>query len=243
MYISESYLDFVIKKIEELKNTQIDNINKAAEIIAKSCIDGGRLYVFGSGHSHIVAEEIYARAGGLALVKAMLEPELMLHEMPNKSTYLERLTGYSAGILKLYKVDCKDTVMVISNSGRNAVPIEMAIGAKKIRCKVIVITSMRHSSVVNSRHSSGLRLFEIGDVVIDNCAEFGDASFKINGLDTPIGPISTISGTTIAQTLISTAVDIMIKNGFKPPIFKSSNVDGADKYNNDLFDKFYSSIK
>ena len=243
MDVTEKYLDYIMSKLQELKSLQSDNIKKAAGFIAESCISGGRFYIFGTGHSHLVAEELYIRAGGLALVKAILEPSLMLHEMPNKSTYLERLDGYSSALLKLYKVDSKDTLMVISNSGRNPAPVEMAIEAKKIGCKVIALTSMKHSSKVESRHKSGLRLFEAADVAIDNCADFGDAAFKVDGADNKTGPVSDIMGTTIAQTLIVTAVDIMVKMGFKPPIFKSSNVDGADEYNNALFDKYYGFIK
>lgn len=93
--IINKYLDFVISKLKEVQETQSQNIEKAADLIVESCKKGGRFYVFGSGHSHMVAEELYIRAGGLAYVQGILPPELMLHEMPNKSTYLERLDGYS----------------------------------------------------------------------------------------------------------------------------------------------------
>lgn len=243
MSTTQNYLEFVIGKLKEIKDTQSDNIIKAAEFVSESCINGGRFYVFGSGHSHMVAEEIYIRAGGLAFVKAIGEPSLMLHEMPNKSTYLERLDGYSSALLKLYKVDSKDTIMIISNSGRNPVPVEMAVEAKKIGCRVVALTSMQHSSKVTSRHSSGKRLFEAADVTIDNCAEFGDASYYVKGVETPVGPTSDATGTAIAQTLIATAVEMMAARGFNPPIFKSSNVDGADEYNDMLFDKYYGYTK
>lgn len=239
MLVSEKYLEFVIEKLQDVKNTQLNNISEAAGCIAEACMNGGKFFVFGSGHSHIVAEEIYLRAGGLALVKAILEPELMLHETPNKSTHLERLAGYSSAILKLHKVSGKDVIMIISNSGRNIVPVEMAIEAKKIGCKVIAITSMKHSSKVTSRHESGLRLFEVADVIIDNCAEFGDAAYKVGGMETTTGPTSDITGTAIAQTLITSSIDIMVNKAFNPPIFKSSNTDNADEYNNSLFDKYY----
>jgi uncharacterized phosphosugar-binding protein len=243
MSISENYLDYVISKLIKLKESQREKITEAAGFIADSCIAGGRFYVFGSGHSHMVAEEIYIRAGGLAFVKAILEPSLMLHEMPNKSTYLERLDGYSSALLKLYKVEPKDTLMVISNSGRNPVPVEMVLEAKKIGCRVIAVTSMEHSSKVSSRHNSGLKMYEAADVTIDNCADFGDAAYIVEGAGAPTGPISDIVGTAIAQTLIVTAVEAMVKRGFDPPIFKSSNVDGADDYNDMLFDKYYGYMK
>jgi uncharacterized phosphosugar-binding protein len=140
-------------------------------------------------------------------------------------------------------VEPKDTLMVISNSGRNPVPVEMVLEAKKIGCRVIAVTSMEHSSKVSSRHNSGLKMYEAADVTIDNCADFGDAAYIVEGAGAPTGPISDIVGTAIAQTLIVTAVEAMVKRGFDPPIFKSSNVDGADDYNDMLFDKYYGYMK
>lgn len=235
----QTYLQFVINKLHETLTTQSENIAKAAEFVSESCLDEGRFYVFGSGHSHMVAEEIYIRAGGLAYVKAILPPELMLHEMPNKSTYLERLDGYSTSILNLYKADAKDSIMIISNSGRNNVPVEMALAAKEKGMKVIALTSLRHSRNTTSRHACGKNLYELADITIDNGAEIGDAAFQIEGLETPVGPTSDAIGIAIAQALIAQSVDNLVKKGKNPPVFRSSNVDGADEYNNELFDKYY----
>lgn len=243
MSVPERYFDFVISLMEEIKNTQKENIIKAAELVADSVMKGGRFYVFGTGHSHMVAEEIYLRAGGAAFVKAILEPSLMLHEMPNKSTYLERLEGYAKVLLRLHKVDEKDTLMVVSNSGRNAIPVEMALGAKKLGASVIALTSLKHSSLVTSRHKSGKKLYEVADVTIDNCGEMGDAVFHIDGLKTATGPTSDSTGTAIAQALIATTLDILVKRGYESPVFVSSNVDGADEINDRLFDKYYGFIK
>jgi uncharacterized phosphosugar-binding protein len=239
MSSAKRYLTYVRDKIDELIETQSENIEKAAEFVCETCLQDGRFYVFGSGHSHMVAEEIYIRAGGLAFVKAILPEEVMLHQMPNKSTYLERIEGYSSAILNLYKVDAKDTIMIISNSGRNAVPVEMALAAKEKGLKVIAITSLSHSKETTSRHSSGKKLYELADVVIDNCAEKGDAAFDIPGTDSKVGPTSDAMGVAIAQALIAQTVENLVAKGFNPPIFKSSNVDGADKYNDALFDKYY----
>ena len=195
--------------------------------------------MFGSGHSHMIAEELYLRAGGLALVHGILPAELMLHEMANKSTYLERIEGYSQALVELYRVEAKDTVMVISNSGRNAVPVEMCLAAKEKGAKVIAMTSMKHSASCTSRHSFGKKMYEIADVTIDNCADPGDAAFPIEGLNSTIGPTSSITGITIAQALICQVVDNLVKAGIEPPVFKSSNVDGGDEHNNRMFDKYY----
>jgi len=239
----DKYLEFLIEKVTEVKETQRDNIKAAADLVAESCKSGGRFYVFGSGHSHMVAEDIYIRAGGLAYVKAILPPELMLHQMPNKSTYLERLEGYSEAILSLYHIDDKDTLMVISNSGRNNVPVEMCLAAKKAGTKVIALTSLKHAGSSPSRHKSGKRIHEIADVVIDNVAEAGDAGFYMDGFETPLGPTSDFTGTAIAQAIIISVIENLISNGIEPPVFRSSNVDGADEYNNAVFNKFYGYVK
>lgn len=233
------YLEFVDEKVKRVMEEELSNIEIASKHIAKSCMEGGRFYVFGSGHSHMIAEEIYIRAGGLAFVKAILPEELMLHQMPNKSTYLERIEGLAPALLNLYKPDEKDTILIVSNSGRNAVPVEMAIAAKEKGMKVIAMTSRSHSEKSDSRHSSGKKLYELADVVIDNKAENGDAGFFIDGIETPIGATSDAIGIMVAQALIVGTVSLMAQAGFEPPIFKSSNIDGADAYNDSLFDKYY----
>ena len=239
METAARYFAYAQSKLQEILDKEMPNIQKAADLVTESCKNGGKFYVFGSGHSHMVAEELYLRAGGLALVHGILPPELMLHEMANKSTYLERIEGYSQALVELYKVEARDTVMVISNSGRNPVPVDMCLAAKAKGAKVIAMTSMKHSAGCTSRHSSGKKMYEIADVTIDNCADKGDACFPIEGLDTGIGPTSSITGITIAQALVCQVVDNLVKAGIEPPVFKSSNVDGGDVHNNKMFDKYY----
>ncbi|GIN13526.1 hypothetical protein J26TS2_33930 [Shouchella clausii] len=233
------YLDYLTETWKSVTENEIDHINQAAEFIFNSCKDGGRFYVFGSGHSHMIAEEIYIRAGGLAYVKGILPPELMLHEMPNKSTYLERLDGYAKSILNLYKVDEKDTLMVVSNSGRNNIPVEMCLEAKKLGTKVIALTSMDHAKNVSSRHSSNKKIHEIADVTIDNHAPKGDAAFQMPGIKAGLGPTSDFTGIGIAQTIIIGVIHKLKEAGLDVPVFQSSNLDGADKYNDHLFDTYY----
>ena len=233
------YFAHAQNKLQQVLEHELPNIKIAADYVTESCKNGGKFYVFGSGHSHMIAEELYLRAGGLALVHGILPPELMLHEMANKSTYLERVEGYSQALVELYRVEARDTVMVISNSGRNAVPVEMCLAAKAKGAKVIAMTSMQHSANCTSRHSSGKKMYEIADVTIDNWGEPGDAAFLIEGLDSTIGPTSSITGITIAQALVCQVVDNLVKEGIEPPVFKSSNVDGGDEHNNRMFDKYY----
>lgn len=240
MRASERFFDSLHSKMQEVLDHELDNIDAAAQLMADSCLKGGRIYVFGSGHSHLIAEEMYIRAGGLALVHAILPPEMMLHSIPTtKSTALERLEGYAPAIIDLYHVEAKDTIMVISNSGRNAASVEMCLAAKEKGASVVALTSMKHSTSCTSRHSSGKKMYEVADVVIDNCAEIGDASFMLEGFDVPIGPTSDAVGVAIAQAITCEVVDKMLKAGVTPPVFCSSNVDGGDERNAELFAKYY----
>ena len=240
MSTATRYLEYFQSKIQEVLENEVPNIEKAAQLMAESCLNGGRIYVFGSGHSHLIAEEMYVRAGGLALVHAILPPELALvNGMVTKSTLLERLEGYAPALIDLYHVGEKDILMVVSNSGRNPVPVEMCLAAKAKGAKVVALTSMKHSATCTSRHSCGKKIYEIADVTIDNRAEKGDAGLKIDGLETLVGPVSDGTGIAIAQALVNEVIDRMIQAGVEPPVFVSSNVDGGDEKNAHLYETYY----
>lgn len=239
MSIATRYINYLQSKIQEVLDNEIPNIEKAAQLMTESCLKGGRIYAFGTGHSHLVAEEMFIRAGGLALVHAILPPELMLSSMATKSTMIERVEGYAPALVDLYHIDEKDTLVVISNSGRNAVPVEMCMAAKAKGASVVAITSMKHSSSCTSRHSSGKRMFEVADVTIDNHAEVGDSGLHIDGLKQAIGPVSDGTGIAIAQALVNEVIERMLKAGVEPPVFCTSNLDGGDEKNAHLYEKYY----
>jgi uncharacterized phosphosugar-binding protein len=224
----------IVSILERIQSTQLQNIEELASIIAKKTVEGGLLFGFGTGHSHVIAEELYIRAGGLFTAKGILEPEFMLHGTKWKSTALERIEGISKSILELNGVRSKDVIIIISNSGRNAVPIEMAIEAKKMGLVVICITNMAHSQSISSRHSSGKRLFEVSDYILDNCGVPGDCTLGFSDAQYRSGATSTITGSYIIQLLVAQIIVKIKELGETPPVMLSSNLDGNDAYNENL---------
>jgi uncharacterized phosphosugar-binding protein len=208
---------------------QADRIQDIARAVAGALSSGHRVVTFGTGHSHLVAEDMYARAGGLAAVEAVLEPSLMLHEGPAKSSALERLPGYGAVLVGQAALGTGDVAIVISNSGRNAVPVEFAESARSRGCTVVAITSLEHSRSVRSRAPGGHLLMDVADLVIDNGAPPGDAVVSLPGQPTHTGAVSTVTGSAIVQAVTAEVAQLLLSEGRDPDLLTSNNVDaGAD---------------
>jgi uncharacterized phosphosugar-binding protein len=151
---------------------------------------------------------------------------------------MERMEGYGKELLHTKPVQEGDVILLHSVSGRNSVAIDMAMEAKEVGMTVISITNLNYSKQVTSRHSSGKRLFECSDVVIDNRGVIGDSSIKVEGFDQKIGPSSTVTGAFIIHSIVLSVVDLMLEKGMTPPIFKSANLDGGDQYNQAILTKY-----
>ncbi len=165
--LANDYLVNVQELVKTIQETQMDAIQTAAEWITESLEAGGVFHAFGSGHSHIIAIEAHHRAGGLVPMQPINDPA---------EGKAERLEGYAAILLNQYDVREGEVLLISSNSGINAVPIEMALEAKARGLKVVAITSMAHTQAGSARHSSGKKLYQVADLVIDNCGIMGDAS-------------------------------------------------------------------
>lgn len=224
-------LDVCQSIIDQIKQTQLENIAEAAKISAEAFAADHKVFVTGSGHSHTFAEELYGRAGGLAFFIPIMTTELTIVEHPTKSTYIERLPGYAPILAELYGLKQNDVVFIASNSGRNAYPIEMALKAKELGCHVIAVTNVKHSSSTTPRHSSNKRLMDVADVVIDNCGEIGDAALKVEGVEPLMAPTSSIANSIIAQLLSVEIAKLLLDKGIEPPVFTSANVDGGFEKN------------
>lgn len=222
---------------------QEEEITNAASILSHSLSRKGWIYACGTGHSHLLAEEIFYRAGGFARVRPLLLPQLMLHESATGSTYEERKEGYAPILFQGYAITKNDVLLLSSNSGRNAVPIELASYAREHGAKVIVITNLAHSKSIASRHASGLKLYQLGDVVLDNFGEIGDAALTLEGMDTPVGPTSTAIGTALLQSVCVEATAQLLAQGITPEVFASSNSDYGASHNKALLEAYMPLVK
>ncbi|MCH6236726.1 sugar isomerase domain-containing protein [Cognataquiflexum rubidum] len=238
----QRYFEQVQSKLQVVFG-QKEKIEQAADWVADCLANEGFIFTSGTGHSHIFAEEIFYRAGGFARVVAILDEALMLHKDASFSTKVERQEGYAATLLEEFPLSEKDVFIISSNSGRNTVSIEMAMIAKEKGAKVIVITNLKHTQSVNSRHPSGKRLFEIADLYFDNGGEIGDASVALEGLDFKVGATSTSAGAVILQSIMVQAAENLIQRGIVPEIFSSSNSDKGEAHNELLIRKYKGQIK
>jgi uncharacterized phosphosugar-binding protein len=229
MAMFETYIEAVQQHVNRLAQTQGEAIQSAAKIVGDVVAQGKHIYTFGSGHSQLLAREISERAGGLAPVFHLPDPTWGM---------VERLEGYGERLLQEYPVQKGEAIFIISNSGRNPEPIEFAMGAKEIGLKVIVVTSMTHSQSVDSRHSSGKKLYEFGDVVLDTGTPAGDAALSFEGLSTNAGALSTILGAVLMNAVMVEAIQYLLGQGKTPPVYISANVDGSDEHNAALREQY-----
>lgn len=230
------YIEAVESLLRELKNSQGEVMLSAAKMIA-DCLRGEHAFhIFGNGHSSVLMQEVYHRAGGLALVNPVVDPLYFSiffphKERPGQTLRWYGLEGYGTFLLNLHDVRPGDVVMVASVSGTNTLPIELAQKSKQIGAKVIAITSLNFSKALQSRHSAGLRLFEVADLVLDNLGEIGDVSLEIQGLAAKVGPTSNVVGMVLLWAVLVEAMELLAKSGMEVPVLKSVNLEGAADYN------------
>ncbi|MBQ9036642.1 MAG: SIS domain-containing protein [Erysipelotrichaceae bacterium] len=220
------YMNTLTSILDEVYETNKDKLHALAEKFAENIMEDRMIHTFGTGHSHMIGIELFARAGGLGNVDALLDPDVLTSNGAQRSGALEKLPGVADIVYDNYNIQPGDIMIVISNSGRNSMPIEMAMRCKKEGVFVVAVTSLKQSEKMISRHPSGKRLFEVADVVLDNCAPSGDGCLNINGYIT--GAVSSIASMFMLNTVTSEAIKIVTDKGFKPYIFQSQNVDGFD---------------
>ncbi|HWI65709.1 MAG TPA: SIS domain-containing protein [Symbiobacteriaceae bacterium] len=238
MLSAPTLFDEARKAIDKLEATQMANIRKAGEILAGAIQRDGVVQVFGTGHSRAFAMEMANRAGGLVPMNAIDMTDLFLRQVVPitlwHSPELERDPAVAHKILALYNLRPADAFIIVSNSGRNGSTVEMAMQVKKHGHPLIVVTSMDHTTQVTSRHPSGKKLYELADVVIDNCGPFGDALLPLDDHGFKACAISSITGAFIAQGLTAEIIGCLQRAGAEIPVLISANVDGGDAHNDAL---------
>ncbi|KAB2649060.1 MAG: sugar isomerase domain-containing protein [Verrucomicrobia bacterium] len=207
-------------------------LTQATPYLGKCIASGGVVHTFGSGHSEMVSREVIGRAGGLACVSGIVDPT---------EGFIENLAGYGTKLAERYdrrhELRAGEVIIVISNSGRNASPIDVALYAKKKGLTVIVITSVAMSKQSTSCHESGKRLFEVADYVLDNQGVLGDALVDL-GDGIKGGPTSTFIGSSQINWLILAALEWLKANGHTMPILRSQNLPGAIEQNRILASRY-----
>jgi uncharacterized phosphosugar-binding protein len=228
------YLDLSRRTIDHLAVSQLGNVDAAVELIARSMMRGGVLQAFGTGHSRIVVHEMSGRAGGLLPVNLVRISDLStyggLDPMDLLDPTLERNPGFAQSVYDLIGARTEDPFLIVSNSGINGSVVEMARLVKERGHQLVVITSLQHSSQVDTRATSGHKLYEYGDVVIDTGAPAGDAALELSD-GTRTGAISNLAGVVIVQLLTEGICRAFIEAGQRPPVYRSMNLPDGDVAN------------
>lgn len=239
----QRYRDRVVDILDHAIASQTSAFEAVCGAVATALAADRLIYVAGSGHSHLIAEEAFFRAGGIAAAQAILDPGLMLHVSASGSSHMERETGQAERVLANYDVAPGDVVFIVSNSGRNAYPIEMALAAKARGATTIALTSLRHTERVTSRHVSGKRLFELCDLILDNGADYGDASLPVGQNGLLMGPVSTISGVFLINAIMAEAVDRLAVRGITVDVYQSANGQGGEAAADEIVRRWQPRIK
>ena len=224
---SLAFFDQTMSLLQELKRTQGEVIQKAAELCADRIARGGLVFLFGNGHSRMMCEEMTPRQGCYAGFVALVETALSNHAAIvganglRAPLYLENYEGYAEQILNSFHFGPNDGFIVISTSGIRPVVVEMAMGARARALPVIAIVSKAHCEQAKPAHSSGKKLTDCANVVIDNLCPPGDCVIELEGLEWPTGPVSTITGAMIINMIRCAAAESMLQRGVKPVILPS----------------------
>jgi uncharacterized phosphosugar-binding protein len=238
-----NYLSEIRRLLDLVETTQGKAVSTAAEWIADAISTGHLFHILGTGHAHILAEEVFYRAGGLLPINPILDSGLMLHDSALNSSQLERLPGYAKIVFSKYSIEAGDVILIVSNSGVNAVPVEAAMEARARGLKVIGLTSLTHSRAVPARHPSGLKLYDLADIVIDNCGCIGDAVLEVEGLPGKIEATSTVIGASLLHWLEHETVKKLMARGITPEIVISANVPGGDAHNTAGFARYQGRVR
>jgi uncharacterized phosphosugar-binding protein len=238
--LAGQFFDAAIGLLQRVRDEEADAVEAAGTLIADTVATEGRLFAFGAGHSSLAAQDLVYRAGGLALMNLLAVPGTVgVDVMPaTLGSALERVDGLASAVLDCSPARSGDLLVIISLSGRNALPVEMAMNARALGLKVIGVTSVAYASETTSRHTSGTYLKDHCDVVLDSKIAIGDAELTLDSIPAPFAPASTVVTTALLQAVMATAAGTLADRGIEPPLLRSGNVDGGHEWNGRVFDEY-----
>ncbi|MET1176621.1 SIS domain-containing protein [Peribacillus simplex] len=235
-----SYFEEVQALLTIVGEQEQQSIREAVDHISKAVMSDGIIHLFGSGHSHILTEEVFYRAGGLAAIRPIFVEDLMLFKGASRSSQLERQNDLSEKFMHDEDIRPGDVCIVISSSGVNPVPIDVATIAKEKGAFVIGLTSPEYAKSCPSRHKQKHYLHDVVDLVIDNHIAKGDTLLKSNNIS--FGSGSTVIGAVLLNMIFTQVIQTIIETGETPPVFLSSNIEGADEHNQKIIAKYKTRI-
>lgn len=243
MNITENFLQKSAEILETVKEQQ-SQIRQAAQMFAETILTGRMVHLFGSGHSRILVEEMWPRYGSFPGFNPIVELSLTFHNLvvgangQRQAMFLENITGFAERILRNFDLKEVDTALIISSSGCNLVPIEIAEIFQQKKIKVVSIISKKHSEKSASNRTDGKKLGDFSDLVLDTGAPVGDAMVYLPGLDTPVAPGSTVGGTLLINCIKAELAGILTESGQPPRVLSSAAVVGAERAKS-LFESAY----
>jgi len=230
-----AYLDAARAIVDRVRATQLDAIDQAAAICTETIAGEGLVHLFGTGHSRMFIEEMYPRHGSFPGFHPMVELSMTYHHPvvgsngQRQAMFIEHVEGLASTIMRNFVFAAPDSFVIFSNSGVNEVVVEMGLEAKARNLPLIVVVSLEHCRAATPKHSSGKRLPDIADVTIDNCTPGGDALVRIDGLDDPVGPGSTIGAAAVTNALKVAIAEKLTALGKPPHVLTSSYFIGAEE--------------
>jgi uncharacterized phosphosugar-binding protein len=239
-----SWIHAAVEIVESLAASQAPAIEAASQIAARSIGEDGVVYTFGTGHSRMPVEEFFPRYGSYPGFQPLVELSMTFHTQvvgangQRQAMFIERVEGLAAQILANFRLRPADSMIIFSVSGLNAVPVEMAIGAKSAGLPVIAVTSLQETNASEPRHPSGTRLADHADVVIDLGSPVGDAICEVPGLDVPVGPVSTFTAVAVVNEIKVRVAELLCERGVKPWVITSSQLVGEER-SSELFEGAY----
>jgi uncharacterized phosphosugar-binding protein len=238
------YLHAASALLTRIEATQAEAIAEASRLCSEAIAGGRLVHLFGSGHSRIPVEEMFPRYGSYPGFNPLVELSLTFHTQvvgtngQRQAMFIERVEGLAETILANFELAPPDVMIVFSAGGLSAVPIEMAQGARRRGLPVVAVTSVAHSLAASPAHSSGTRLLDHADVVVDLCTPPGDAMVAVDGLESPVGPGSTIAAVAIANEIKSQTAALLAERNAMPPVLTSAALVGPE-HSGQLFDAAY----